>query len=108
MKKGWRADKRAFNRHRRHKLADRRAIAALTPYDCGSAGSFAIPCYIVACESGYSWIAYNSNGAAGPYQIMPFWGRPWPIRSAADKRAHHRLAAKIWSGGSGAANWACS
>jgi hypothetical protein len=80
----------------------------LTPYDCGSAGRFAIPCYIVACESGYSWSAYNPSGAAGPYQIMESWGRPWPANTWARRMAHHRLAASIWRGGAGASNWVCA
>ena len=31
----------------------------------------AIPEYIVQCESGGRWDAYNPSGASGPYQIMP-------------------------------------
>lgn len=110
-KRRWRELQRAFYEHRERKLQqrrERRRIEALTPYDCGSAGSFAIPCYVVACESGYSWSAYNSSGAAGVYQIMPEWGRPWPVTSIADKLAHHRLAARIWDGGAGASNWVCA
>lgn len=71
-------------------------------------GCWAIPGYIVACESGGSWSAYNPSGAAGPYQIMPEWGRPWPIDSVEDKREHHRIAARIWNGGAGASNWVCA
>lgn len=86
----------------------RLAYQRLTPYDCGRAGRFAIPCYIVACESGYSWAAYNPSGAAGPYQIMPEWGRPWPATSRTARMTHHRIAARIWAGGAGARNWVCA
>lgn len=98
------AERRAFREYRRQQ----RAAGSVTPYDCGAAGRWAIPCYIVACESGYSWGAYNPSGAAGPYQIMPEWGRPWPANSAAARLEHHRIAARIWAGGSGASNWACA
>lgn len=84
-----------------------REVAALTPYDCGSNGSFAIPCYIVNCESRYSWSAANPSGAVGPYQLLG-WGAPWPVRSQADKTAHHRIAAQLWSGGAGASHWVCA
>jgi hypothetical protein len=115
MQKRWRADKRAYNQHRAAKYAEQRAreqqrreVEALTPYDCGSAGRFAIPCYIVSCESGYSWGAYNPSGAAGPYQIMPEHGRPFPIGGLPDKVAHHRIASTLWAGGDGAGNWVCA
>lgn len=81
---------------------------ARLPYDCGSAGRFAIPCYIVACESHYSWTAYNSSSAAGPYQIMGEWGRPWPVSTWAHRMSHHIIAAQIWRGGAGASNWVCA
>jgi hypothetical protein len=106
-----------LGRYRRHHerllarlVAERRIrqeIAAVTPYDCGTAGHWAIPCAIVACESRFSWGAYNSSGAAGPYQEMPEYGRPWPVRTAADQLEHHRIAARLWSGGAGASNWVC-
>lgn len=78
------------------------------PYDCGAHGWWAIPCRIVACESRYSWKAYNRSGAAGPYQIMPEWDRPWPIESRADKEEHHKIAARLWNGDRGAGNWVCA
>lgn len=80
----------------------------LTPYAGPGGTRWAIPWYIVACESGGSWGAYNPSGAAGPYQIMPMWGRPWPANTASARLAHHRIAARIWAGGSGASNWACA
>jgi hypothetical protein len=104
-------------RYRRHHLSERarreaeqralREIAALTPYDCGSNGRYAIPCAIVACESGFSWNALNaSSGARGPYQFLG-WRVPWPVRTDADKLAHHRMAARLYAGGTGRSNWVC-
>lgn len=97
-------------RHRKRWRATFRARLAyyrLTPYSCGSAGRFAIPCYVVACESHYSWSAYNPSGAVGPYQLLG-WGAPFPVRSWADRMAHHRIASRLWAGGAGASNWVCA
>ncbi|MGH2761392.1 MAG: hypothetical protein ACRDLD_02235 [Thermoleophilaceae bacterium] len=96
---------RRFERHRRQQRSD--CIAGVTVYS-GLGGCWAIPAYIVACESGGSWGAYNGSGAAGPYQLMPMWGRPFPIADVVDKRAHHRIAARLYDGGAGASNWVCS
>ena len=71
-------------------------------------GKWAIPSYVVACESGGAWGAYNPSGAAGPYQIMPMWGRPFPATTPRTMAAHHLIAARIWAGGSGASNWVCA
>lgn len=110
MEKKWKAQKVAFYQHRteqRRKLRRKRELVALTPYSCGSAGRFAIPCYIVACESGYSWSAYNPSGALGPYQLLG-WGAPFPVVSWADKMEHHRIAGDLWDGGGGASHWVCA
>lgn len=88
-------------------LAAQAATSSLTPYDCGSAGSFAIPCYIVECESGYSWNAANPSGAVGPYQLLG-WGAPYPADTKAEKMKNHRIAAELWAGGAGASNWVCA
>ena len=103
MRKSWRKSKRAYYRHR----GKMKYYHALTPYDCGSAGRFAVPCYIVACESGYSWSAYNPSGALGPYQLLG-WGAPFPVGGWRDKMEHHRIAGELWSGGSGASHWVCA
>jgi hypothetical protein len=80
-------------------------LRRLAPYDCGRHGHFAVPCGIVYRESHYSWNAYNgSSGARGPYQFLG-WRVPWPVRSAADRMAHHRMAARLWNGGAGASHW---
>ena len=82
-----------------------RAYRKVTPYRChsGPQGWYAIPCYIVACESHYSWSAYNPSGAAGVYQLMPEWGRPFPVRSFRDRLAHHRIAHSL-----SLSNWVCA
>jgi hypothetical protein len=107
----------ALRKHRakyRHAMYVRRQahrrrveIRSITPYDCGSAGRWAIPCYVIKCESGYSWTAYNPSGARGPYQFLG-WNVPWPVTSAADRLAHHRFAKELWAGGAGAGNWVCA
>ncbi len=93
----------------RREARDRRmriAIEAITPYSC-SFGRAALPCAVIVCESHGQWDAYNRSGAAGIYQLMPVHNRPWPVRSSADKLRHHRIAARLWNGGRGAAHWVC-
>jgi len=93
-----------YKKARRKAAQDEAALSGLTPYNCGSSGNWAIPCAIVACESGYSWSAYNPSGALGPYQLLGK-GAPWPVTSEADKIAHHRIAANLWAGGAGSSHW---
>jgi len=100
-----RAEHRA---RRRQRLERRRERRELLPYRGPDGRRWAIPWYIVRCESGGSWSAYNPSGAAGPYQIMPMHGRPWPVRTRADRWEHHRIAARLWAGGRGAHNWVCA
>ena len=81
---------------RRH-FFDYRRYRQIAPYRCidGDEGYFAVPCYIVACETGgsYSWSTYNpSSNARGPYQFVG-WRVPWPVRSFRDRLAHHIQAA---------------
>lgn len=80
----------------------------ITPYRCqsGSRGTWAIPCSIISCESGFSWMAANPSGAVGPYQLLG-WGATYPARSFRDKLQNHVLAAQVYSGGSGRSNWVC-
>lgn len=79
---------------------------SLTPYQCGRGlySYWAIECYIISCESGFSWGAANPSGAVGPYQLLG-WGAPFPVRGWKDKIEHHRIAASIW-GGPGDSDWA--
>lgn len=83
-------------------LRARYKLRKLTPYNCGSHGWFAIPCYIVQCESKFDWGAYNPSGAMGAYQLLG-----WVSRGAS-REAQHRMAAKLWSGGAGASHWVCA
>ena len=96
-------------RHSRDRYASISYYRALTPYTGGGA-RWAIPYYIVYCESGTSglWGAMNPSGAAGAYQIMPEHGRVWPVNSMADKIQHHEIAGSLYSGGSGESNWVCA
>lgn len=68
-------------------------------------GEWAIPTYIVMCESGGRWDAYNPySGASGPYQMLPmhFGGELAMNQSHA---AQHAKAAALWDGGRGRAHW---
>lgn len=84
-----------------------RAFRLIAPYP-GLGSWWAIPAYVVACESGGSWTAYNPSGAAGPYQMMPEWGAPFPADTWQEKMANHRAAADLWAGGAGSSNWVCA
>lgn len=68
-------------------------------------GEWAIPRYIVMCESGGDWNAINSSGASGPYQLMPihFGGELAMYQSRA---AQHAKAAELWDDGRGRSHWA--
>jgi hypothetical protein len=95
-------------------LEQRQAIAALTPYDCGSHGSFAVPCTIVSRESGYNPRAKNPDSSAGGYyQVID---STWAAYGGSDNSCYHvaacapideqhRVAASIWDGGAGASHW---
>lgn len=87
---------------RRAEAAARAAILAVTPFSC-SFGRSAIPCHIVQCESSGDWHVVNEIGALGFYQFL---GKRivWPVRTAADRLAHHRLAAALWADSHG--HWA--
>lgn len=98
---------RRYQQYLREKFRMRLAYYRVTPYVCSNGTRWAIPCYIIACESGYSWSAYNgSSGARGPYQFLG-WDVPWPVDSRADQLAHHRMGAYLWNGGRGRSHWVC-
>ena len=74
-------------------------------------GPYAIPTYIVMCESGGDYSAVNpSSGAGGAYQIMPstweaYGGTGLPQN--ASKAEQDRIAALIWAD-SGSSPWTCA
>jgi len=73
-------------------------------------GPYAIPAYIVMCESGGNYSAVNpSSGAGGAYQILPstwklYGGQGEP--QSAPKAEQDRIAAEIWAD-SGPSAWVC-
>jgi septal ring factor EnvC (AmiA/AmiB activator) len=74
-------------------------------------GPYAIPTYIVMCESGGNYSAVNpTSGAGGAYQILPstwalYGGRGRP--QDAPKAEQDRIAAEIWADSGGSA-WVCA
>ena len=74
-------------------------------------GPYAIPTYIVMCESGGNYSALNpSSGAGGAYQILPstwelYGGKGEPQN--APKAEQDRIAGEIWAD-SGPSAWACA
>lgn len=86
------------------KLVRYRTLRSVTNYNCGGRWSWwAIECYIISCESGFSWGAANPSGAVGPYQLLG-WGAPFPVSGWSDKMRHHRIANSLW-GGPGDSDW---
>ncbi|MET0557694.1 MAG: transglycosylase family protein [Solirubrobacterales bacterium] len=73
-------------------------------------GPYAIPAYIVMCESGGNYGALNpSSGAGGAYQILPstwelYGGNGAP--QEAPKAEQDRIAGEIWAD-SGTGAWVC-
>ena len=78
----------------------------------GSSAGWAIPYPIVLCESGGADLPPNSAGASGYYQILPStwseFGGSGAAAYLAPKSEQDAVAARIWNGGAGASNWACS
>lgn len=87
-----------------------RKINRLTPY-----GEWAIPSYIVSCESGgvYTKWNYGGSGASGAYQIMggtwrAYGGGAFASAAAyAPPWAQHIIAHRIYSA-SGSGPWSCA
>ncbi len=74
-------------------------------------GPYAIPTYIVMCESGGDYGALNaSSGAGGAYQILP---STWALYGGegapqdASKEEQDRIAGEIWADSGGSA-WVCA
>jgi peptidoglycan hydrolase CwlO-like protein len=74
-------------------------------------GPYAIPTYIVMCESGGNYQALNpSSGAGGAYQILPSTWRAYGgqgLPHQAPKEEQDRIAAQIWAD-SGPSAWSCA
>jgi predicted nucleic acid-binding Zn-ribbon protein len=74
-------------------------------------GPYTIPTYIVMCESGGNYRAYNpSSGAGGAYQILPSTWRAYGGQGGpqdAPKAEQDRIAAEIWAD-SGPSAWSCA
>ncbi|HEU5142646.1 MAG TPA: transglycosylase family protein, partial [Solirubrobacterales bacterium] len=74
-------------------------------------GPYAIPTYIVMCESGGDYGALNpSSGAGGAYQILPSTWEAYGGKGApheAPKAEQDRIAAEIWADSGGSA-WVCA
>jgi peptidoglycan hydrolase CwlO-like protein len=74
-------------------------------------GPYAIPTYIVMCESGGDYHALNpSSGAGGAYQILPSTWRAYGgqgLPHQAPKAEQDRIAAEIWAD-SGPSAWSCA
>jgi septal ring factor EnvC (AmiA/AmiB activator) len=74
-------------------------------------GPYAIPSYIVMCESGGNYGALNeSSGAGGAYQILPSTWRAYGgqgLPHQASKAEQDRIAAMIWQD-SGPSAWSCA
>lgn len=74
----------------------------ITPYP-GGGECWAIPYYIVACESGGDLGAQNaSSGAYGAYQLLGHGEYPGMPKAEQDA-----IAAGLWAGGAGRSNWVC-
>lgn len=80
-----------------------RRYRQIAPYRClrGPEGYFAIPCSIIACESGFNWWAMNPSGASYIYQLLG-WGAP-PPTSFRNRVKNHEIAASL-----SLSNWVCS
>lgn len=72
---------------------------------------YAIPGYIVQCESGGNWHAVNpSSGAGGAYQIMPSTWQAYGgtgLPQDASPAQQSAIASKIWSS-AGPGAWQCA
>lgn len=87
------------------------APAPTAPASETGTGGWAIPGYIVQCESGGNWGAVNSSsGAGGAYQIMPstwqaYGGSGLPENASPAEQS--AIARKIWNS-AGPSAWSCA
>lgn len=101
--------------HRQARNQDIRLAAARAAAAAGARyGGWAIPEYVVQCESGGQNLSPNSAGASGYYQIIPStwlaYGGGQYAASAyqATPQEQAVIAARIWDGGAGASQWVCA
>jgi muramidase (phage lysozyme) len=89
-------------------------VAAARAASSSSGGGWAIPAYVVQCESGGQNLPPNSAGASGYYQIIAStWqgyggGRYAPQAYQATAQQQGMIASRIWDGGAGAQQWVCA
>lgn len=119
MERAWAYHRGRYLEWRAGKLreqARKRRLDRATPY-----GKWAIPVYIVMCESRGDFRAYNSgyephgpgSGPGGAYQIIAqtwaaYGGRAFAaVASEATPLAQHIVAGRIWSAVGGSA-WECA
>jgi hypothetical protein len=74
----------------------------VTPYNCPPHGRFAVPCYIVQCESNFNPFADNGSHF-GYYQCQYNYDC-----GTRDIRMQHVGAARLWDGGNGQSHWECA
>lgn len=80
----------------------------MTPYAGPNGTRWAIPWYVVACESGGDWGAYNaSSGATGPYQMLPSTYAGVCETCDWSKPDQHLAASRVWAR-SGGGEWSCA
>lgn len=105
---------RRFDHYRHHRLSAIHQREAVTPYPGPNGTHWAIPWYIVACESGGDYSAQNPySSASGAYQIldstwMTYGGGQFASRALYGTHYQQDLIAhRIWLG-SGPGAWQCS
>jgi peptidoglycan hydrolase CwlO-like protein len=103
---------RSGRRNLERRIAALEAARARAARVAGPGGPWVIPWPIVQCESGGQNLPPNSAGASGYYQILPstwsLYGGSGRHAYQASKAEQDRVAARIWSGGSGASQWVCA
>jgi septal ring factor EnvC (AmiA/AmiB activator) len=103
---------RAGRRNLEGRIAALEAARSRAARAAGPGGPWVIPWPIVQCESGGQNLPPNSAGASGYYQILPstwsLYGGSGRHAYQASKAEQDRVAARIWSGGSGASQWVCA